>query len=74
MSVSLDKLLEGVSDWISGSPDPDGFHHTGIPQLTATQLPVKHLKTLSKTIQFMKWNAKIIKIDVQKVKSNQCLL
>ena len=41
--VSLDELLEGVSDGVARTPDPDGLHHARVAQLPAAQLPVKHL-------------------------------
>ena len=42
--VPLHELLEGVPDRIAGPPDPDGLHHTGVPQLSAAELSVKHLE------------------------------
>lgn len=43
--VAVNKLHKGVADGVSCTSDTNGFHHTGVPQLTHTQLPVKQLQT-----------------------------
>lgn len=43
--VAIDELHEGVADGISCTADPNGLHHTRVPQLTHTELPVKQLQT-----------------------------
>lgn len=40
-SVPVNKLHKGVADGISSTTDTNGLHHTRVPQLTHTQLPVK---------------------------------
>lgn len=43
-SVAVHKLAKGVSDGITGPPNPDGLHHARVAKLTNTQLSVKYLK------------------------------
>lgn len=43
-SVSFNKLVERMTDWVASSPDSDSLHHTGVPQLTTAQSSVKHLR------------------------------
>jgi len=33
--------MEAMSDGVSSSPDPDGFHHSRVPELSAAQSPVE---------------------------------
>jgi len=41
-AVALHKFAEGVTDWVSSSTDPDGLHHSGIAELSATQFPIEY--------------------------------
>lgn len=41
--VPVHKLHKGVADGISGTAYPNSLHHTGVPQLTHAQVPVKQL-------------------------------
>lgn len=43
--VSLHELVERMTDRISGSANPDGFHHTGVSQLSTAETPIKHLRS-----------------------------
>ena len=42
-TVAAQELSEGVSDGVARLPDADSLQHPRIPQLTHTQLTVKHL-------------------------------
>lgn len=47
-SVTIHKFGEGVSDWITRPPNPDGLHHARVAQLTNTQLSIKQLRRRNK--------------------------
>ena len=46
VAISLHELLEGVSDGVASTADPDRLHHPGVSQLAAAQFPVEHLQVL----------------------------
>lgn len=47
-SVTIHKFGEGVSDWITRPPNPDGLHHARVAQLTNAQLSIKQLRRRNK--------------------------
>lgn len=45
--VAMQELHKGVANRVPQLPDADGVHHAGVPQLTHTQLSVKHLQEMN---------------------------
>ena len=43
-SVAIHKLWERVSDGVAGPSNSDRLHHSGVSELTAAELTIKHLE------------------------------
>lgn len=44
-AISLHELVERMANRISGSANPDSFHHAGVSQLSTAETPVEHLRS-----------------------------
>ena len=53
LPVSVDEFSEGMANGISGSSNPDGLHHAGVPQLSTAKRSIEH----EGPFQFVGFNA-----------------
>jgi len=44
-SISFHELVKGMTNRIASSANPNGFHHTGISQLSTAETTIKHLQS-----------------------------